>query len=83
MAGETLPAEKIPVRRRYELIRKFKEKHKEADIKFMCKQCSVSRSGYYSYLKSLTRCISDKEMKDRELVRWAYDFRGRIRVQDK
>lgn len=45
----------------------------------MCKELKVSRSGYYSHVKSLKRPVSSEEMHSRDLVRWAYDFKGRAK----
>lgn len=79
MAGKTLPAEEIPVQSKFEFIRKFSESHKSIDIRFMCRELNVSRSGYYNHLKILKRPISSDEMNDRDLVKWAYDFMGRAK----
>lgn len=45
----------------------------------MCEELKVSRSGYYNYLTMLKTPISSDEMNSRDLVRWAYDFRGRAK----
>ena len=45
----------------------------------MCKDLKVSRSGYYSHLKALKRPMPSDEMNSRDLVRWAYDFKGRAK----
>ena len=79
MAGKTLPAEEIPVKAKFEFIRKFSESHKSIDIKSMCRELHVSRSGYYNHLRILQKPISSEKMKDRSLVKWAYDFMGRAK----
>jgi transposase InsO family protein len=56
-----------------------KERHEASDIRSMCSWLRVSRSGYYSYLRAMERPVPESETEDRELVRWAYGFRGRAK----
>lgn len=79
MAGKTLPAEEIPVQAKFEFIRKFSESRRNVDIRFMCRELHVSRSGYYNHIRILQMPISSEKMKDRNLVKWAYDFMGRAK----
>ena len=58
---------------------KMKEKHPCLEIRWMCRRLVVSASGYYSYLKAAGRPADRRELEDMDLIRWAYDFRGRAK----
>ena len=45
----------------------------------MCDRLNVSPSGYYSYLKATKRPADRQELDDMDLIRWAYDFKGRAK----
>lgn len=61
------------------MIMKMKEKHPCLEIRWMCRRLVVSASGYYSYLKAAGRPANGRELEDMDLIRWAYDFRGRAK----
>ena len=73
------PASTIPVRRKFETIKSMKEKHPCLEIRWMCDRLNVSPSGYYSYLKATKRPADRQELDDMDLIRWAYDFKGRAK----
>ena len=45
----------------------------------MCDHLNVSHSGYYSYLKATKRPTNRQELDDMDLIRWAYDFKGKAK----
>lgn len=57
----------------------MKEKHPCLEVLWMCDHLKVSRSGYYSYLKATKRPENRQELEDMDLIRWAYDFKGRAK----
>ena len=57
----------------------MKEKHPCLEVLWMCDRLKVSHSGYYSYLKATKRPESRQELEDMDLIRWAYDFKGRAK----
>ena len=57
----------------------MKEKHPCLEIRWMCDRLNVSPSGYYSYLKATKRPADRQELDDMDLIRWAYDFKGRAK----
>ena len=57
----------------------MKERHPCLEIRWMCDHLNVSHSGYYSYLKATKRPTNRQELDDMDLIRWAYDFKGKAK----
>ena len=45
----------------------------------MCDHLNVSHPGYYSYRKATKRPTNRQELDDMDLIRWAYDFKGKAK----
>ena len=57
----------------------MKERHPCLEIRWMCDHLNVSHSGYYSYRKATKRPTNRQELDDMDLIRWAYDFKGKAK----
>lgn len=70
---------KLTQKEKFELIYLLKNKYPQLEIRYMCKVATVSKSGYYSYVKRQgipsSKQIQDEE--DFEKIKRAYDFKRR------